>query len=102
MPLRFLLLLCSVGLGCQAADEGRPKVEEQPKALDCNATYVACGCGCCGGVAPEVRCLSCAQGADLQALIDADQEAAKSSNCPYAGCSTGIQYVYCDAPDLAP
>ncbi|NBD12425.1 hypothetical protein [Corallococcus silvisoli] len=85
-----LLLAGLMGSGCQTA-------EKRPKALDCGATYVACGCGCCGGTEPKVTCLSCANGDDLQALIEADQKAAKDPQCATAGCSPGTKYVYCDA-----
>ncbi|WP_147445376.1 hypothetical protein [Corallococcus aberystwythensis] len=88
-----LLLAGAMGWGCQAADKATT-----PKApQDCSATYVACGCGCCGGVEPQVQCLSCANGDDLQALIEKDQEAKKDPQCAVAGCSVGTKYVYCDA-----
>ncbi|MGE6758460.1 hypothetical protein ACQKGO_10640 [Corallococcus interemptor] len=87
--LMGLLLTGALGWGCQAAEDEAP--------LDCHATYVACGCGCCGGVEPQVRCLSCANGDDLQALIEKDQEAKKDPQCASAGCSVGTKYVYCDA-----
>ncbi|MBZ4330150.1 hypothetical protein NR800_22625 [Corallococcus interemptor] len=88
-----LLLAGVVGWGCQSAGD-----KAQAKApLDCTATYVACGCGCCGGVEPEVKCLSCAKGDDLQALIQKDEEARRDPQCAVMGCSTGTKYVYCDA-----
>ncbi|RKI14835.1 hypothetical protein D7Y15_14450 [Corallococcus sp. AB030] len=88
-----LFLAGALGWGCQSADYG-----VQAKApLDCKATYVACGCGCCGGVEPEVKCLSCANKDDLQALIQKDQAAQKDPQCSVMGCSTGTKYVYCDA-----
>lgn len=88
-----LFLAGALGWGCQAAEDETPS----KAPLDCNATYVACGCGCCGGVEPQVQCLSCANKDDLQALIQKDQEAQKDPRCAYAGCSFGTKYVYCDA-----
>ncbi|WP_338277617.1 hypothetical protein [Corallococcus caeni] len=88
-----LLLAGALGWGCQASDA---------PPVDCGATYVACGCGCCGGVEPKVQCLSCANGDDLQALIAKDQEAKKDPQCAVAGCSVGTKYVYCDAPPASP
>ncbi len=88
-----LFVAGALGWGCQAAG-----VDARTKApRDCSATYVACGCGCCGGVEPQVQCLSCADGDDLQALIKKDQEAKKDPQCAVMGCSTGTKYMYCDA-----
>ncbi|RKG65369.1 hypothetical protein D7W79_37960 [Corallococcus exercitus] len=87
-----LLLAGAVGWGCQAAGD---KVASKAP-VDCSATYVACGCGCCGGE-PQVQCLSCANGDDLQSLIKKDQEAKNDPQCAVAGCSIGTKYVYCDA-----
>lgn len=87
------VLAGALGWGCQAAED-----DAQGKApLDCSATYVACGCGCCGGVEPQVQCLSCANGDDIQALIEKDKVAKADPQCAYAGCSPGTKYVYCDA-----
>ncbi|MBN9682509.1 MULTISPECIES: hypothetical protein [unclassified Corallococcus] len=88
-----LLVAGALGWGCQAAGDKVPA----KAPLDCSATYVACGCGCCGGVEPEVQCLSCSKGDDLQALIQKDEEAKKDPQCAVMGCSPGTKYVYCDA-----
>ncbi len=59
-------------------------------------SYLACGCGCCGGVEPQSRCLYHSKGDDLAKIIAQDKEAAKGSICESVGCSIGIQYRYCD------
>ncbi|KFE70715.1 hypothetical protein DB31_5757 [Hyalangium minutum] len=63
-------------------------------------SYLACGCGCCGGVEPEVRCLS--QGETLQTHIARDKEQAASPNCPWQGCFFPVKYKICDAAPPAP
>ncbi|MBN8233112.1 hypothetical protein JYK02_36920 [Corallococcus macrosporus] len=89
-----LLLVGALGWGCQTAGDRAPA---KARPVDCSATYVACGCGCCGGVEPQVQCLSCANGDDLHALIEKDQAAQKDPQCAVEGCSVGTKYVYCDA-----
>ena len=98
-----LLLLCIISIffaaGCVQSDDKEPvsPVEtpsEQP-ATDVTE-YVACGCGCCGGAEEVVKCLYRSKGDDIQKIIDDDQKAAKSSDCPLAGCSQPIKYIYCD------
>ena len=58
--------------------------------------YIACGCGCCGGMEPKRQCLYRSKGDSLQAIVRRDQEAAKNPNCAQSGCSFGTKYVYCD------
>ena len=58
--------------------------------------YIACGCGCCGGVQPRRQCLYRSKGDDLQAIVRKDKERAKNPGCALAGCSLGTKYVYCD------
>ena len=79
-------------------------MDEQP-TVDEQLTvdgYTACGCGCCGGVEPTVQCLADDGGKALREIIARDREAAKSPDCPLAGCSTGITYRYCEAPPSEP
>ena len=64
-------------------------------------SYVACGCGCCGGagsdpILPRDQCLYHAKGDTLAKVIADDQRAAKSEQCKLAGCSLGTRYVFCD------
>ncbi|MCC6649396.1 MAG: hypothetical protein IT374_27985 [Polyangiaceae bacterium] len=58
--------------------------------------FVACGCGCCGGVEPERACLYHQKGDDPAKLEAADDKAAKSPGCAAAGCSRGTAYYWCD------
>lgn len=65
----------------------------QPKK---GLAYIACGCGCCGGVQPKRQCIYQSRGDDLQQIVQKDKDAAKNPRCAMTGCSTGIKYVYCD------
>ena len=59
--------------------------------------YIACGCGCCGGLEPrETRCLYRARGESLDAIIAQDRRARSSPHCAVAGCAMGVRYRYCD------
>jgi hypothetical protein len=58
--------------------------------------YIACDCGCCGGVQPKRQCIYQSKGDGLQQIVQRDKDAAKNSNCALAGCSIGTRYVYCD------
>ena len=65
-------------------------------------TYLACGCGCCGGgpddgeMRPVKRCLDRKQGETLEKIKAADEEARKNPQCAMMGCSLGTEYSYCD------
>ena len=59
-------------------------------------TYVACGCGCCGGVEPVKQCLYRAKGEDLATIKKADEKSRKDPQCAMRGCSMGTAYSYCD------
>jgi hypothetical protein len=60
-------------------------------------SYLACGCGCCGGDFPPLeRCLYHSKGDDLQKIIDKDRASAKDPICRVAGCSLGVLYSFCD------
>jgi len=65
----------------------------QPKK---RLAYIACGCGCCGGVQPKRQCIYQSKGEDLQQIVPRDKDAAKNPNCALVGCSIGTKYVYCD------
>ena len=58
--------------------------------------YIACGCGCCGGVQPKRQCLYRSRGDNLQAIVQKDKESANRLMCAQAGCALGTKYVYCD------
>src|SRR3989344_6520753 len=55
-------------------------------AFTCELEYVACGCGCCGGVEPAENnsCVS-----NLQEIVEEDRKFAGSPDCVNAGCSLG-------------
>jgi len=59
-------------------------------------SYTACGCGCCGGVEPTLKCLYHSKGDDIQKIIEEDKQAAQNPLCPQMGCSHPIKYIYCD------
>lgn len=61
-----------------------------------NQTYVACGCGCCGGNEPKEQCLYHSKGDDINKLIESDKKIQVSKSCALMGCSFGIKYRYCD------
>ena len=65
----------------------------QPKK---RLAYIACDCGCCGGVQPKRQCIYQSRGDDLQQIVQRDKDAAKNPDCARAGCSIGNKYVYCD------
>jgi len=73
------------------------KAQAKRKELANLPTYIACGCGCCGGVKPQVKCLYRSKGDDLQRIIDEDKKtAANTSLCARVGCATPRKYKYCD------
>lgn len=59
-------------------------------------SYIACGCGCCGGAEPVKRCFYHSKDDSLEKIIEEDKKAAKSQDCPLVGCSQGIKYIFCD------
>jgi len=59
-------------------------------------SYTFCGCGCCGGVEPESKCLFQSKGNYIQEFIIQDEVAAEKTDCSNVGCSRGIKYIYCD------
>lgn len=61
-------------------------------------SHVACGCGCCPGVEPEVRCLYRAKGETLEQARERDRQAAQSAACATMGCSRPVLHLYCDKP----
>lgn len=67
-----------------------------PSPMIAESSYIACGCGCCGGVEPDKRCLYHSKGDSLEEVIQADRISAHSPSCPMMGCSKGVRYIYCD------
>ena len=60
-------------------------------------SYLACGCGCCGGSGTPIKeCLYRSKGDDLQKIIEQDEIQKKSPLCNVVGCSRGVEYRYCD------
>ncbi len=58
--------------------------------------YIACGCGCCGTLTQETRCLYRSRGDDIERIIAEDRRARSSPHCAVAGCAMGVRYRYCD------
>jgi hypothetical protein len=67
-----------------------------PTILNSQETYVACGCGCCGGTEPKEQCLYHSKGDNVEKIKQEDKVVAASDVCKVAGCSHGIKYKYCD------
>ncbi len=61
-----------------------------------DASYLACGCGCCTGASTQERCVDLDAGQTLQQIVDADKSAAGSPNCAMAGCSMPTLYRCCN------
>lgn len=59
-------------------------------------SYIACGCGCCGGVEPAQECLYHSKGDDIGKIMEADNAQRQSPICKFAGCARGVKYAYCD------
>lgn len=60
--------------------------------------FLACGCGCCAGSTPQVRCYYADVPTDHDGLVAADEAARQSPSCASAGCSIGARYLCCKAP----
>ncbi|MCY1079257.1 hypothetical protein [Archangium lansingense] len=109
----FFMLMLAVGMGCasHAVSDADEEDTPSPAPVDastedpttCDDSYIACGCGCCGGVpAREESCLPCDGGKALQDIIAADKAHAQDPNCAFAGCSIPVRYTYCDTPSTGP
>jgi len=61
--------------------------------------YVACGCGCCGGVDPYSVCYYPARGETLQAFVTSEPT---PDECSSVGCTEGVAYLCCAAPAKPP
>lgn len=61
------------------------------------ATYIACGCGCCGEPSTDhVKCIDTGRGETLASVEAADKAAKASKQCAVIGCSHGTVYKCCD------
>ena len=65
-------------------------------SFDVPKEYVACGCGCCGGIEPKESCLYHSNGDNMRIIIFNDKLQANNPSCPNMGCSFPTKYVYCD------
>jgi hypothetical protein len=63
------------------------------------ASYDACGCGCCGGLASTPTCYHPDRGEELSSIVAADQAQASDPGCSNAGCSSGTRHVCCAIPE---
>jgi hypothetical protein len=93
--------------GCAAEAPEKPAAKVDSANLPANAEtkstaaatplpekYVACGCGCCGGVEPVKKCLY--RKDDLGKIIEEDRKSGQRKECDRVGCAAGIEYRYCD------
>ena len=92
------LVLLTSACGVVPLDEeeqGQSKPPAKEESFSGNE-YTVCGCGCCGGYEPPVKCLAEDGGAALNQIIKDDKVARNNPNCPLMGCSFGTTYRYCD------
>jgi len=87
----------SVNSGGTAVAGGEAGASEAGAEGMC-AEFLACGCGCCAGSPPQVRCSYADVPTDYDSLVAADEAARQSPSCSSAGCSIGARYLCCEAP----
>lgn len=88
--------------GGEAATGGEAAIGGE---ASCDGTFRACGCGCCGiaSPAPTTTCVYPDLGQSLSQIIAADLARRQDTvGCAAAGCSSGIDYVCCEAPAPMP
>ena len=106
-----ILLVSLMGLGCGdsspsggdldaatggARDAAAADASAAPGDGGClpsDASYTACGCGCCPGEPAVPVCLG--PGETLESVEEADRAAAMSPGCPMTGCSIPQEYSCC-------
>jgi hypothetical protein len=60
------------------------------------AEYISCGCGCCGGVEPQDKCVYKILGDSLEKIAAEDKAHRPSARqCALMGCAIGTRYHYC-------
>lgn len=80
--------------GIASAEERESPVPPFSLSTSPAGGYLACGCGCCGGIEPVKRCLP--DIGSLEAAKEKDRELAYSKDCMMIGCSRGVIYRICD------
>jgi hypothetical protein len=68
----------------------------------CGGSFIACGCGCCGGATTDLpmRCYYPGAGESIETVTAADLATKNATDCNHAGCSLGVKYSCC--PDYDP
>lgn len=87
-------VLASAGMG-GAAGSSAGAAGASTSACD---DYLACGCGCCGGTAPDHACYYPDRGDTLERIVADDQALAADAACAGAGCAKGTLYWCCVPP----
>lgn len=81
----------------QHKDDSHPPFDSPEfSEYDTEETYLACGCGCCGGVNPVEKCLYRSEGDDLEKIKNQDKAERQNPGCALMGCSFPVLYRYCD------
>jgi hypothetical protein len=83
-------VLESAGTSNDAGAAGSPEEE-------CGE-YLACGCGCCGGVSPSHACYYPDRGETIASIKAEDEAQAEDPSCAAAGCALGTEYLCCVPP----
>lgn len=65
-----------------------------PPQATTEQSYLACGCGCCGGVEPSKECVD--DSTELEQIIAKDKTQKFSGQCATMGCSAGVEYSICE------
>lgn len=80
-----IILIATITLSRSSANTSTREVE----------TYMACGCGGCGGTEPQIKQYSKARSEEKQyrEAIVADEQIKKSSMCTMAGCGTCTKLI---------
>lgn len=61
-------------------------------------SYLACGCGCCGGLderSAAKECVDRKKGETLEQIKARDEQQGRDPGCAVRGCSRGTLYTYC-------
>jgi|GEM_PF-1426576 len=99
IAVAMAVALLAVAIGLAYFLLPRPGAESQSPDETSNSspedlgTYLACGCGCCGGA--ENSPAKCVTRAELDRIILEDKLLSKSPSCKLMGCSIGTAYRVC-------